>query len=70
MTNKNQKAGSASPASKISVSKLPKMEMYAVLGLESLKFILEKLQSVEDSLEILAAQKARELNRSKPTRKK
>jgi hypothetical protein len=63
---------------KAGVTKLPRMEMYAVLGLELSKqiierlekvekFFFEKLQRVEDSLEILSCQKARELNPDKPT---
>jgi hypothetical protein len=68
MKNTNQKAGDAPGASetkqekKAPVTKLPRMEMYAVLGLELSKNILEKLQEVEESIEILARQKARELN--------
>jgi hypothetical protein len=72
MKNTNQKAGGAPGASetkqekKGEVTKLPRMEMYAVLGLELSKTILEKLVKVEESLEILARQKARELNPDKP----
>ena len=47
---------------KVPVTKLPRMEMYAVLGLELSKKILEKLEEVEESIEILARQKARELD--------
>jgi hypothetical protein len=71
MKNTNQKAGDAPGASatqqekKADVSKLPRMEMYAVLGLELSKKILEKLEAVEESVEILARQKARELNPDK-----
>ena len=54
------------PGEDDSINCLPKMEMYAVLGLEMGQRIYEKLQKVEDSLEILAAQKARELNPDKP----
>jgi hypothetical protein len=42
------------------------MEMYAVLGLELSQKILGKLEKIEESLEILARQKARELNPDKP----
>jgi len=68
MKNTNQKAGGAPGASetkqekKAPATKLPRMEMYAVLGLELSKKIFEKLQEVEESIEILARQKARELN--------
>lgn len=44
------------------ITKLPKMEMYAVLGLELSQEMLKRLERIEDSLEILAAQKSRELN--------
>jgi hypothetical protein len=54
---------------KAPITKLPRMEMYAVLGLELAKKnleldekIFEKLQEVEESMEILARQKARELD--------
>jgi len=63
----NQEKGSA-------INSLPKMEMYAVLGLELSKKILElieetlkNVEKVEKSLEIIATQKARELNPDKPT---
>jgi hypothetical protein len=49
-----------------SVTKLPKMEMYAVLGLELSKRILEKLEEVDKSVEILARQKKRELDSQGP----
>jgi hypothetical protein len=68
MKNTNQKATGAPGASetkqekKAPVTKLPRMEMYAVLGLELSKKILEKLEEVEESVEILARQKARELD--------
>ena len=69
MKNTNQKAGDAPGASKaklgkkVPVTKLPRMEMYAVLGLELSKKILEKLQAVEESIEILARQVERELDK-------
>jgi hypothetical protein len=72
MKNKNQKAAGAPGASetkqekKAPITKLPRMEMYAVLGLELSKTIFEKLEKVEESIEILARQKARELNPDKP----
>ena len=72
MTNQNKSNGTAPGASqenkehKPDATKLPKMEMYAVLGLELSKQILEQLEQVEESIEILARQKARELNPDKP----
>ena len=72
MKNTNKEAGGAPGASeteqgkKANVTKLPRMEMYAVLGLELGQKIFEKLQKVEESVEILARQKARELNPEKP----
>ena len=64
MKNTQQKGGArkAPKQKQRAVTSLPKMEMYAVLGLELSKQILERLQKVEDSLEMLARQKARELN--------
>ena len=68
MKNINKEAGDAPGASeteqgkKADVTKLPRMEMYAVLGLELSKKIFEKLEEVEESIEIFARQKARELN--------
>jgi hypothetical protein len=63
----NQQNGSA-------INSLPKMEMYAVLGLELSKKILElieetlkRVEKVENSVEIIATQKARELNPDQPT---
>jgi len=47
---------------KVPVIKLPKMEIYAVLGLELSKTMFEKLEEVEKSVEILARQKKRELD--------
>ena len=47
---------------KADVTKLPRMEMYAVLGLELSKKIFEKLEEVEKSIDIIARQKARELD--------
>ena len=44
------------------ITPLPRLEMYAVLGLELGQRIFEKLQKMEDSLEDMARQKARELN--------
>ncbi len=43
------------------VTKLPKMEMYAVLGLELSQQIVARLQKVEESVEIMARQKWRDL---------
>jgi len=48
------------------VTSLPRMEMYAVLGLELGQRIFEKLEKVEDSVEIFARQKSRELNPKPP----
>lgn len=68
MKNSNSKNGSVPGASqkrqgkKGPVTKLPRMEMYTVLGLELSKKILEKLEAVEESIEILARQKAQELS--------
>jgi hypothetical protein len=68
MKNENKPNGTASDTShenkeqKADATKLPKMEMYAVLGLELSKQILEKLEHVEESIEILARQKKRELD--------
>lgn len=64
MKNENhneREASDASAENKAPVTKLPKMEMYAVLGLELSQKILRKLESLEDSVEILAREKAREL---------
>jgi hypothetical protein len=58
---KNQKKH-VSEDENVSAAKLPKMEMYAVLGLESMKTILENMKSINESLEILAAQKKREMD--------
>ncbi len=72
MKNTHKEAGGAPGASetkqekKAPITKLPRMEMYAVLGLELSKTILEKLGKVEESIDILARQKARELNPDKP----
>jgi hypothetical protein len=65
MKNKQKKGGGASQEKQAKVRSLPRMEMYAVLGLELGQKIFEKLEKVEDSLDILAAQKARELNPEK-----
>ena len=54
-------APNAAQEGKPHITSLPKMEMYAVLGLELSKQILERIQAVEDSLEILARQNARDL---------
>jgi hypothetical protein len=68
MKNKNKGKGNVSGAlrkkrgKRVTVTKLPKMQMYAVLGLELSKRILEKLVEVENSVEILARQKKRELD--------
>ena len=52
------------------VTKLPRMEMYAVLGLELGQKIFEKLVKVEESVEILARQVARELHPDTPDTEK
>jgi hypothetical protein len=68
MKNTNQEAKDAPGASeakqgkKVPVTKLPRMEMYAVLGLELSKKILEKLENVEESIEIMTRQMKRELD--------
>lgn len=68
MKNKPNEAGNEPSASSKEkenggeVTTLPRLEMYAVLGLELGKRIFEKLEKVEDSVAILAAQKARELH--------
>ncbi len=49
--NKEQKAD---------VTKLPLMEMYAVLGLELGKRIFEKLQEVDASIELVATEMERQ----------
>jgi len=73
MKNINQEAeGAPGPSEtkeerKADVSKLPRMEMYAVLGLELSRKIFEKLEKVDESIEILARQKARELHPEQPT---
>jgi hypothetical protein len=72
MKNKQKNERSFSEASqekqekKTGITSLPRMEMYAVFGLELGQKIFEKLQKMEDSLEILARQKARELNPNDP----
>jgi hypothetical protein len=72
MKNENKPNGTAPGASqgkrekKAGIESLPRMEMYAVLGLELGKTIFEKLVKVEESVEILARQKARELNPDRP----
>jgi hypothetical protein len=57
----NHKSDESNGEKKANVTKLPLMEMYAVLGLELQKTILEKLKEIEDSLEIFAHQKGAEL---------
>ncbi len=59
-------ASEASHEKKADITKLPRMEMYAVLGLELSQKIFEKLIEVEESVEILARQKARELHTEQP----
>ena len=46
------------------LNKLPRMEMYAVLGLELGQRIFEKLLEFDTCLEVFARQKARELSAS------
>jgi hypothetical protein len=68
MKNINKEEENAPGASEVNqgkkadVTKLPRLEMYVVLGLELNKKIFEKLEEVEKSVEIIARQKARELN--------
>jgi hypothetical protein len=45
---------------KADITKLPKREMYAVLGLELSKTIFEKLQEVEKSVGFIAAEMHRQ----------
>ncbi len=59
-------ASQKKPGKRVPVTKLPKMEMYAVLGLELSKTIFDKLEEVEKSVEILARQKKRELDLEEP----
>ena len=72
MKNTNKEEGSVPGAShknqgkKAPVTKLPRMEMYAVLGLELSKTIFEKLEEVEKSIDIMVRQKAWELSPDKP----
>ena len=73
MKNTNNKGNETVPGAskknqgkKGPVTKLPRMEMYAVLGLELSKKIFEKLEEVEKSIDIMARQKARELSPEKP----
>jgi hypothetical protein len=72
MNNTNKEEGNvpgaseASQEKKADITKLPRMEMYAVLGLELNQKIFEKLIEIEDSIEILARQKARELHTEPP----
>lgn len=61
-----EKGGAYDPAKRPNIESLPKMEMYAVLGLELSKQILERLGKIEDSIEILMRQKKRELDRKGP----
>ena len=70
MENKQTKGGKklVGDQPKADSTKLPRMEMYAVLGLEMSQIILEKVQSIEESVNILAAQKARELNPDNATK--
>jgi hypothetical protein len=72
MKNINKEDGNVAGGSqekqeaKAPIAKLPRMEMYAVLGLELSKKIFEKLEEVEKSIEIIARQKARELDTKSP----
>ncbi len=65
MKNKQNTRGAESKKNEL-VTSLPKMEMYAVLGLELGKKIFKKLENVEETVEILARQKARDLNPDAP----
>lgn len=58
--------GSSPKQEKAPIESLPKMEMYAVLGLELGKLIFERLQEVEATLEMIARQTARDLKQQKP----
>jgi hypothetical protein len=50
----------------VGIDQPPPMERYALLCLELGQEILEKLENVEESVAILARQKARELNAENP----
>jgi hypothetical protein len=47
-------------------NQVKKLVMFAAVGLKLGRKIFEKLEKVEESIEILARQKARELNPDKP----
>jgi hypothetical protein len=72
MKNTHKQHGNVSEVSgekkgnKAAVTKLPRMEMYVVLGLELNKQIIERLGKIEDSVDILARQKKRELTPETP----
>jgi hypothetical protein len=72
MKNKNKTNGAESGATngkggnEVGIDQLPRSESYALLGLELGQEILEKLKNVEESVAILARQKARELNPEEP----
>jgi hypothetical protein len=79
MKNTHKVSGNVSGESKVKqskkadITKLPRMEMYAVLGLELNKQIIDRLNRIslrlkkaEDSLNILARQKKRELTPEPP----
>jgi hypothetical protein len=71
MKNENQTNGTAPGTSqekqeaKADITKLPLMEMYAVLGLELSKQIFEKLQDVEKSVGFIAAEMQRQKQEKK-----
>ena len=66
MNDKNQTNGAAPGTSqeneemRADITKLPLMQMYAVLGLELGKQIFEKLQEVEKSVGFVAAEMQRQ----------
>ena len=66
MKNDKQTTGTApgrpeeNKEQKADVTKLPLMEMYAVLGLELGKRIFEKLQEIDASIELIATEMERQ----------
>ena len=71
MHNENQTNGAAPGTSqensqvKADITKLPLMQMYAVMGLELGKQIFEKLEKVERSVEIIATEMQRQKQEKK-----
>jgi hypothetical protein len=71
MNNENKQNGAAPGTSqenkevRADITKLPLMQMYAVLGLELGKQIFEKLEKVERSVEIIATEMQRQKQEKK-----